>query len=341
LIEAARKTFEAQHGPLSKSNRALWDQRLAAIRDSGGGQTPPGYGPTDMSDDEQGDGQAALQVIQWLEKSAHADQPFFIGWGLQRPHIPHWVPQKYFNLYPLDALHIQAQPANDLSDVPPEAINPRYALYGKPTATEAKRREVTAAYYACVSFIDAQIGRVLQALDRLGLADRTIVVVTGDHGYLLGEHGLWEKSMLFEPAARIPLLVRVPNVTQDGAACSRIVEFVDLFPTLAELCQVKTPENLEGLSFVPLLRRPDQAWKKAAFTAQRSGKVLGQSVRTERWRYTEWGSPSAAELYDEEKDPGEFTNQVANPAYAAQVRELREFLRADRRRALPPETIQN
>ena len=196
-----------------------------------------------MSDDEQGDGQAAHQVIRWLEQRAQADKPFLIGWGLQRPHIPHWAPKKYFDLYPPAALHFPAQPTDDLSDVPPAAINPRYALYGKPTATEAKRREVTAAYYACVSFIDTQIGLVLQALDRLGLTESTLVVVTGDHGYLLGEHGLWEKSMLFEPAVRIPLLVRVPNVTQPGAVCSRIVEFVDLFPTLAELCQVQAPKT--------------------------------------------------------------------------------------------------
>lgn len=339
MIEAALKKFEAQHGRLGPSNRALWEQQLVAIRAAGAAQTPPGYGPTDMSDEEQGDGQSARQVVTWLQQRAKAEKPFFIGWGLVRPHIPHWAPKKYFGLYPLEGLHIVSQPADDLADVPPQAINPRYALYGQPRATDAKRREVTAAYYACVSFIDAQIGLVLQALDRLGLAESTIVVVVGDHGYLLGEHGLWEKSMLFEPAARMPLLIRVPNVTVPGAVCSQIVEFVDLFPTLAELCQVKVPGNLEGLSFVPLLHHPNQAGKQAAFTVQKSGKVLGRSVRTQRWRYTQWGSQAAAELYDEQNDPDEFINLAAKPAYASQVQEMRRLLQAGWRSAWPPATL--
>ncbi len=336
-IEHARKRFEAEHGRIDKDNRALWEEVQKSLRAQAGGQTPPGYGPTDMSDGEHGDGKSARQVIEWLEKRPNGDKPFFIGWGLQRPHIPHWAPQKYFDLYPLGAFRFPEQPADDLTDVPQAAINPRYKLYGEPVVPDATRREVTAAYYACVSFIDAQVGLVLDALERLELAKTTIVVFIGDHGYLLGEHGLWEKAMLFEPVARVPLLVRVPRITRPAGVCPRLVEFVDLYPTLAALCRLKPPENLEGLSFVPLLREPKRSWKRGAFTMLRRGSVVGRSVRTEKWRYTEWSENHGAELYDEEHDPDEYRNLAGDVSHAANVKELRALLHAGWREALPPE----
>jgi arylsulfatase A-like enzyme len=142
------------------------------------------------------------------------------------------------------------------------AINPRRGQYGQPTADDAMRRRVTAAYYACVTYLDAQVGLVLDALQRLDLARNTIVVFIGDHGYLLGEHGLWEKGMLFEPVARVPLLMRVPGVTKPGGVASGLVELVDLYPTLAECCDVEAPQNLEGRSLLPLLGRPKKTLER-------------------------------------------------------------------------------
>lgn len=336
VMQKAIKEFEAQHGAIdAPENRQRWAERRRALRDLAAGQTPPGYGPTDMSDEETTDGKGARQIIQWLEAKAYGDKPFFIGWGVARPHIPHWAPQKYFDLYPLDRFRFEPQPVDDWKDIPEIAINKRYQLYGDPFDNDRIRREYTAAYYACITFIDAQVGLLLAALDRLGLTDNTIVVFTGDHGYFLGEHRLWEKGMLFEEVARVPLLVKVPGRTRPGSVCARLVEFVDLFPTLAELCAVKPPDNLEGSSFVPLLAEPERPWKQGAFTIVQHGDVLGRTVRSERYRYTEWGGPEVSELYDLAADPCSYTNLANQPDYARQVEEMQRLLQGGWKGARP------
>ena len=216
-----------------------------------------------------------------------------------------------------------------------------------PSAPRAPRavRELLAAYYACVSFVDAQVGLILDALDRLNLRRNTIIAFLGDHGYHLGNHGgLWHKQTLFESSARAPLLLAAPGLPP--GRCRRLVEFVDIYPTLAELCGLPAPANLDGLSAVPLLRRPARAWKTAAFSmvgrSERPGEnakdvaFTGRTIRTEQWRYTEWDEARrGVELYDVRQDPSEIRNLAANSALAPVRADLARRLRAGWRAALP------
>ncbi len=176
--------------------------------------------------------------------------------------------------------------------------------------------------------MDAQIGRVLDALDRLGLRDKTIVVFWSDHGYHLGEHGLWFKQSCFEEAARVPLIIALPGQKTAGQKCGRIVELLDLYPTLADLAGLTPPKDLQGASLRPLLQSPAASWSRPAYTQVQRGAEPGHSVRTKRWRYTEWNFGRAgAELYDHQTDPQELHNLAADPARAATVAELKALLK--------------
>lgn len=183
------------------------------------------------------------------------------------------------------------------------------------------------AYRASAAWTDWNVGRVLDALERLKLADNTIVVFFGDHGYHLGEKGKWSKhGSLFEVGARVPLVVRLPGAAGNGRACGRTVQLLDLYPTLAELCGLPVPAGLEGHSFAALLRDPEAAWPNAAFTITAGG---GRSVRTERWRYAEWnGGQAGAMLFDHQRDPHEMTNLAADPAHGPVVAEMKALLAA-------------
>jgi len=178
--------------------------------------------------------------------------------------------------------------------------------------------------------MDAQAGRVLDALDRLGLRANTVVAFWGDHGYHLGEKGKWSKhNSLYEVGTRVPLLIALPDGSNGGRVCPRPVELLDLYPTLSELCGLPVSADLEGKSLAPLLRDPGAAWERPARSVTRRGKVFGRTVRSERWRYTEWttdGKASAAELYDHANDPYELTNLAADPAHVAKAAELKRFL---------------
>ena len=176
--------------------------------------------------------------------------------------------------------------------------------------------------------MDAQLGRVLDALDRLKLSDNTVIVLWSDHGYNTGQHGQWMKQSLFENSARVPLLISVPRGLK-GKASPRTVELVDVYPTLAELCNLKTNQKLSGVSLTPLLKNPVAQWNRPAFSQVARGKIMGRSIRTERWRYTEWDEGKAGrELYDEVNDKGEITNLAADAKYATNVKELSALLRA-------------
>jgi arylsulfatase A-like enzyme len=193
--------------------------------------------------------------------------------------------------------------------------------------TEQQRKEAAQAYLASISFMDAQVGRVVDALDRLGLADKTIIVFTSDHGYHTGEHGLWQKKSLFEICARIPLIIVPPKGKSPGVSSPRTVELIDLYPTLADLCSLKTPSYLDGKSLKPLLNDPRAEWDRAAYTQVMRDTFHGYSVRTEGWRYTEWDNgKEGAELYDESKDPGELVNVVKNPEHAKTIAKLRALI---------------
>jgi iduronate 2-sulfatase len=280
-------------------------------------------------DEDHTDGMVATEVVRLLEEQR--DRPFFIGAGFYRPHTPYLAPKKYFDLYPPERIRLPAIDPAEVSALPaPATASTRPLPYFGVTEEEA--RNCKRAYYASISFVDAQIGRVLDAMDRLELWDRTVVVFWSDHGYHLGERGLWMKQSLFEESARVPTIIVAPGAAGNGKVCPRIVESLDLYPTLADLAGLPAPAGLEGVSLRPLLEDPLRAWDRPAFTQVQRGAFPGHSVRTERWRYTEWdGGTKGAELYDHRADPGERRNLAGDPGHAA----VREELKAKIRRNWP------
>jgi iduronate 2-sulfatase len=208
------------------------------------------------------------------------------------------------------------------------AITKRYPAFGFELGIENDklRREYMQAYHACITFIDAQIGLLLESLKRTGHWDDTIIVFTSDHGFHLGEHSLWGKVSLFEECARVPMIVRVPGRTAEGSQTEGLVELVDLMPTLSELCGVKAPGGLQGKSFAALLDDPQGAGKEVAYTVVSRGKMLGRSIRTQQWRYAEWGSSDQAELYDLNGDPHEDHNLVEDDNHRQQRKKMHKLL---------------
>ena len=286
------------------------------------------------TDEEQTDGKVAAETIRLLE--AHQGKPFFIAAGFYRPHVPDIATQKYFDLYPLEQMALPVEPPGHVTNVPPIALTTKPANYG---LDELKLRQFKRAYLASVSFVDAQVGKVLDALDRLGLADKTIVVFWGDHGWCLGEHGQWQKTLLFEESARVPLIIATPDRKQGGVS-PRTVELLDIYPTLADLCGLEAPKTVEGKSLRPLLANPKAKWTKPAITQQtrREGgaAIMGYSVRTERWRYTEWdGGKAGVELYDHDADPHEWNNLASDPKSAKPIAELKKLLPKATAREIP------
>ena len=282
-------------------------------------------------DEEHTDGMVASHIIDLIEK--HKDGPFFLAAGFFNPHCPYVAPKKYFDLYPLEEITLPdlEDAKADLADVPPMAIqrdtkNWPYFFKG---ITVEEARKCKQAYYATVSFVDAQVGRLVQALEDNDLLDNTLIVFWSDHGYFLGEKGLWYKRKAFERSARMPMIIAGPGVSK-GTPSGRTVELLDLYPTLAEACGLQqVPTNLDGRSLVPLLKDPTAPWDKPALTqVWHSPKAWGYSLRTERWRYTEWMRGEAGiELYDHHTDPDEEHNLARDPAHAATVRRLATLLK--------------
>jgi uncharacterized sulfatase len=268
------------------------------------------------------DGITARGIARLMEEKTREGKPFFLAAGFHKPHLPWTAPARYFDLYPVERIPRPQDPP--LKDIP--AIALMTELTGNPAPRS--RTEAIAAYYACISFMDAQVGVLLQTMDRLKLWDNTIVLLFSDHGYHLGDHnGLWAKLTTFEQAARSPLLIAAPGYGK-GKTSTRLVEFVDIFPTVAELCALEKPSRLEGQSLVPLLRQVDARWDKPAHTMTHHKDVPGKSVRTERWRLTEWdGGKKGVELYDHERDPGECHNLAGDPGHADTLAEMKRLLR--------------
>jgi uncharacterized sulfatase len=279
------------------------------------------------ADADQTDGKGASAAISILEEVR--DRPFFLAVGFYRPHTPYVAPKSYFQLYPTKDIALADDPEDDRADVPKAALTVNPPNYG---ISETLQREAIQAYQASTTFMDAQVGRLLDALDRMGLAESTVVAFTSDHGYLLGEHGLWQKRALFEESARVPLIIAAPGNKAAGQASGRPAELVDLYPTLADLAGLPAPEGVEGVSLKAVLDDPTAATKRGAVTQTllgggKGGQVPGYSVRTERFRYTEWdGGTEGLELYDHETDPKEHRNLAHDPRHKATVSELRDLL---------------
>jgi iduronate 2-sulfatase len=280
-------------------------------------------------DEEQTDALIANEAVKVLEESRA--KPFFLAVGFFRPHVPCVATKEYMDLYPTSSIVL---PEPDRAGRPDLAYSVTPPNYGVP---DAPLKEMIQAYYASVTLMDKQVGKLLDALDRLKLADRTVIAFWGDHGWNLGEHGQWQKMSLFEESARVPLMLAAPGMKARGKSTGRLAELIDLYPTLSELCGLGVPARCEGTSLKPLLDDPERPWKAGAFTqVTRAKGVMGRSVRTERWRYTEWDDGKAgAELYDHDADPREMKNLAAEPAYAEAVKNASSVLRGGWKAAAP------
>ena len=302
----------------------------------------------DGMDLTQADHMAATQAIAILENRAKGsaaskfirpDEPFFLAVGFVRPHVPLIAPKRIFDIYPEQQAKLPEVPEGDLDDVPAAAAGmENFRRYGM---SELQQKQALSAYYASVTYMDEQVGRLLDALDRLKLRDNTVVIFTSDHGYNLGEHNCWQKLSLFEDSTRVPLIVSSPTHAESaGQRCAAVTELIDLYPTIAELSglKLKAPENLQGDSLVAQLNSPNEV--PADGLAYTVTYQKGESIRTNRWRYNRWGGPQAKEpgeeLYDHQNDPLEFHNLANDPDYQSALSEMRQLLTQARNRSITP-----
>jgi arylsulfatase A-like enzyme len=335
VVRAAREKFEAEHGSIEDgSNRKAWRDIEKHVSATLAAQTPPGYGRSGLSDHQHKDGKNARQVAKWLDEKAHGDKPFFIACGLHKPHVPFLAPDAYFDLYPKNEILYGRDRANLWDSLPKTAISKRYEAFGFELGKEndSLRREYTQAYHACVSFIDAQLKIVLDALRKNGHWDDTIIIFTSDHGYHLGDHFLWGKVTLFDIGAKVPLIIRAPGLTKAGTSSEAMVELVDIYPTLAQLTALTPPDHLQGVSLRPLLDVPERlGQKKFAYSVVSRGAQLGYALRNQRWRYGKW--PDGEELYHLPNDPDEKHNLAGKPHVAERLEEFRNLLAAKQEEA--------
>ncbi len=338
-------------------NLKLVERKSAAARKAGKkgkvlsrASRGPAFEGADVPDNTFHDGALADMAVKTLRNLARKDQPFWLGVGFIKPHLPFVAPKEYWDLYDPAKIKLASNPYRPKGS-PDYAIGDGgemrvYEGIPKGHIPDDLARELKHGYYAAISYMDAQVGRVLAELDQLGLRDNTIVILWGDHGWKLGEHDAWCKHTNMELDANAPLLLSVPGMRHAGARTDALVEFVDIYPTLAELCGLPLPSHLEGSSFAPVLDAPDAPRKPAVFSQYPRGvkkkRLMGYSMRTDRYRFTRWvekydhSKVDAIELYDHRKDPQENVNIAADPANAALVRRLTAQWKQGWRGAQPP-----
>jgi arylsulfatase A-like enzyme len=323
-------------------------QVLPSVDEDSAATQGPAWRITDVPDEQLPDGVTATHAIEELGQLVTRKQPFFLAVGFSRPHLPYVAPRKYYDLYPLDKIALP-QNAAPPRDAPPVALHNSWELRSyddipkEGPIPDDVARKLIRGYQASTSYVDAQIGRVIEALRARHLDENTVIIVWGDHGFHLGEHGMWGKQTNFEVAARAPMILVAPRGVPAGRRIDALVEFVDIFPTLVELAGLPVPKELEGTSLVPLLENSARKWKTAAFTEAvrgEHGEIIGRSIRTERYRYTEWrneerGRVVARELYDHTHGDDENENLAARPGYESIVAELAKELHAGWRAARP------
>lgn len=319
--------------------------RLAA-QNSGGG---PPYESADVADNAYPDGKIAESAIKALNQLK--DQPFFLAVGFYKPHLPFNAPQKYWDMYDAEAIELP-EVDSPPQDVPEVALTNwgelrAYSLIPSEGKLDpAMTRKLIHGYRACVSYTDAQIGKLLDELDRLDLRKNTIVILWGDHGWKLGDYGDWCKHTNFEIDTRSPLIISVPGMSVQGKRTQALVELVDIYPTLSELAGLPIPAHLQGSSLVPLLDHPEREWKEIALSQypRQNGEVMGYSMRTDRYRFTQWKSLRdtsviATELYEHSDDPTARKNLAYLPEYATTVQRLDSLLDVQWTASLSPNQV--
>ncbi|MCP4511992.1 MAG: sulfatase [Fuerstiella sp.] len=295
------------------------------------------WGPLDIEDKDMFD----VKVVNWAvsELNRTHEQPFFLACGFTKPHLPWYVPRKYFDLHPLDSIQLPATKDDDLDDLPASGRKLARKVYDpsgeRDFATPGGDHanviahdqwcKAVQAYLATISFVDTHVGRLLEALEQSGHADNTIVVLWGDHGWHLGEKQHWRKHALWETTTRTPLIITAPGIAAVNKLCERPVSLIDLYPTLVELCGLPARDGLDGQSIVPLLKSPRMKWHRPALTTYGPGN---HAVRTGRWRYIRYHD-GGEELYDHNRDPHEWQNLATSPEHADVIRELRKLLPAE------------
>ncbi|HJZ80845.1 MAG TPA: sulfatase, partial [Pyrinomonadaceae bacterium] len=311
--QGARETDDPE-GPTNRPVRASTSDRIVVLDGEG---------------ESFGDYKIATRAIEYLEN--YKDKPFFLAVGFNKPHSPPTAPKRFFDLYDQNKIPLppdfstHPQAPKGFPDISIPHRNADLFIGRESSADEA--REMIRAYYASTSFMDAQVGRVIEALDRLHLREKTIIVFWGDHGYHLGEKGKWSKAYsLWDVGLRVPLIIDVPggkaNITE------RTVQLLDLYPTLADLAGLPAPPEMEGRSIASLISKPNASWNYPAFAVVQFQGKMGRSVMTERWHYVEWDEGRAgAMLLDHQKDPLELRNLVDEPSFAGRIKEMKELLK--------------
>jgi arylsulfatase A-like enzyme len=295
------------------------DPRPAAGQSDGVGGIK--FGPVDARDNELSDWGIADYGIASLQRKH--DKPFFLAVGFHKPHMPWHVPRKWFDLFPLESIKLPPYLENDLDDLPPAAVRMAHPETDHvPMQKSGRWKEAIQAYLATIAYCDMNLGRLLDAFEKSAYRDNTIICLWGDHGWHLGEKHHWRKFALWEEATKAPFMWVVPGVTKPNTLCERTVDFMSIFPTLTELCGIPTPAHNEGVSIRRLLADPKAPWDLPARTTY---KFNNHTVRSEGWRYIRYANGDE-ELYDEAKDPNEWTNLAAQPGFAARKAELAAFL---------------
>ncbi|MGB0369993.1 MAG: sulfatase [Opitutales bacterium] len=329
LVTPIREKWEAENGKIDANgkNARAWRKFALTIAPQTANQKP-GWGPTGLNDEDHKDGKNARQTVSWLKEKSYGEKPFFMAVGIHKPHGPYLAPDKYFEMYPKEELDIKPASNAYWETVNRMAMTHRYRGFDFELGVEndALRREYTQAYHACITFADAQVGLIFDALKESGEWDNTIIVMTSDHGYLLGEKFMWGKVMLWDMGTKVPMIVRVPGMTRPGSSSDSIVELVDIYPTLTQLAGLRAPDNLQGKSMVPIIQNPKADTKEFAYTVVRRAGNLGKTIMNDRYHYMAWPNGSE-ELYDFAKDPEEMVNLVNSPEHTGQLKRMREELK--------------
>ena len=288
-----------------------------------------GYG-TELRDDQHGDGRNARRVAQWIKNNAAGEKPFFMACGIVKPHTPFYAPKKYLDLYPKDKLIFEDVPENDWDNRPKVAGVKRYqAFRGELGVNDRENRKYyLQSYLGCISFMDAQVKVLMDALKESGQMDNTVIVFMSDHGFQIGEHFMYGKVTLFEECARVPFGIIYPGNPGAGKQSDSLAELIDVYPTLLDLCKLPQPSHkLQGKSLVPVTKDTSLQVRKEAYTVVTRGKLMGRAIRKDSWVYAHWGSDRDVELYNMDKDPKQYNNLAKDPEYAKVLKQMDKALK--------------